>query len=245
MRMPRGSVGSMTVEDDTLREPGAAMIWREARWMSELPAALASFPRLAGAPRGDGGPTLVFPGFGASDASTVALRAVLRFLAHDARGWGAGLNTGDVRRFVPRMIALAERVAQECGRPVRLVGWSLGGVIARELARERPALVERVVTMGSPIVGGPKYTAVARTYRRRGFDLDEIARVAAERDRVPIAVPITAIYSKNDGIVAWQACIDRTSPDVENVEVTATHLGMGFDPRVQRIVAERLARVRA
>jgi pimeloyl-ACP methyl ester carboxylesterase len=236
------------MDDETagaLPEPGPADLWKEALALRELPFALAALPRLASAPRGDGGPVLVLPGFGASDASTLALRGVLRWLGHDARGWGLGTNGGDLRVLVPRVVALAARLADERGRALRLVGWSLGGVIAREVARERPDLAERVVTMGSPVVGGPKYTAAARTYRRRGFDLDAIERTAAERERVPIRRPITAIYSKSDGIVAWQACVDRTSPDVEHVEVTATHLGMGFDPRVQRIVAERLARGRA
>lgn len=230
------------LDDVELREPGVGSLWKEVLWLRELPWAVAALPGLLRAPRGDGEPVLVFPGFGASDGSTAPLRSVLRWLGYDVRGWGLGLNRGDVAALVPRVLALAERVAEERGSALRLVGWSLGGVLAREIARERPALVRRVVTMGSPVVGGPKYTTVAATYRRRGVDLDAIEAQVAERNRILIRAPITAIYSKSDGVVSWRACIDRISPDVEHVEVTATHIGMGFDPRIHRIVAEWLAR---
>jgi pimeloyl-ACP methyl ester carboxylesterase len=210
-------------------------------WLDPLQLLLRA-PELARAPRGGGEPVLVLPGFAASDASTAALRSYLRWLGYDARGWGLGTNRGDLPALVPRVIALLEdRAAAARGR-VRCVGWSLGGNLAREAARERPDLVERVVTLGTPAVGGPKYTGVARIYRRRGGDLDAIEARVAERERVPIRVPVTAIYSRRDGIVAWQACIDRSSPDVEHVEVSATHLGLGFHPDVYRVVADRLAR---
>jgi pimeloyl-ACP methyl ester carboxylesterase len=128
---------------------------------------------------------------------------------------------------------------------VRLVGWSLGGALAREVAREQPQWVERVVTLGTPVVGGPKYTTVGALYRRRGVDVDAIEREAAARDAaLPIRVPVHAIYSRRDGVVAWQACIDRTSPDVEHVEVASTHTGLGFDARVYALIAERLAKRR-
>jgi pimeloyl-ACP methyl ester carboxylesterase len=134
----------------------------------------------------------------------------------------------------------AERVAAT-GRRLRMVGWSLGGVVAREVARDAPELVERVVTMGSPIVGGPRYTALGRTWARSGADLEAIERAIAERERTPIRVPITSIYSKRDGIVAWQACIDATSPDVEHVEVSCSHSGLGVHAEVLAIVARKLA----
>jgi hypothetical protein len=114
-------------------------------------------------------------------------------------------------------------------------------VLAREAARERPKLVERVVTFGTPVVGGPKYTAVAPRYQRQGYDLDAIAAAAAARDAVPLRVPVTAIYSRADGVVAWRACIDPTNRGVEHIEVGGTHVGLGFNPDVYRIVAERLA----
>jgi pimeloyl-ACP methyl ester carboxylesterase len=218
-----------------------AILLEGLAWLDPLQLLLRA-PELARAPRGRGEPVLVLPGFAASDASTAALRSYLRWLGYAARGWGLGTNGGDLPRLVPRVIRLLEERAGAAGQRVRCVGWSLGGNLAREAARERPDLVERVVTLGTPAVGGPKYTSVARSYRRRGLDLDAIELRVAERDRVPIRVPITAIYSRRDGIVAWQACIDRSNPDVEHVEVSATHLGLGFHPEVYRVVADRLAR---
>jgi pimeloyl-ACP methyl ester carboxylesterase len=149
-----------------------------------------------------------------------------------------------VPKLVPRVLKLVERSAVRSGMPVRLVGWSLGGVLAREVARDRPELVAQVITMGTPVVGGPKYTSLARFFRLRGYDIDAIAAESEARARQPIPTQITAIYSRRDGIVAWQACIDRVNPNVEHVEVPTAHAGLGFDIRVWRIIADRLARLR-
>lgn len=221
--------------------PAYSFLLEGLAWLDPLRLLLRA-PELLRAPRGRGEPVLVLPGFAASDASTAALRTYLRWLGYETRGWGFGTNGGDLPALVPRVIGLLEAQVAAARRRIRCVGWSLGGNLAREAARERPDLVERVVTLGTPAVGGPKYTGVARSYRRRGIDLDAVEARVAERERVPIRVPITAIYSRRDGIVAWQACIDRSSPDVEHVEVSAAHLGLGFHPEVYRVVAERLAR---
>ena len=117
------------------------------------------------------------------------------------------------------------------------VGWSLGGVLAREVARERQDLVKSVVTLGSPIIGGPKYTRAAAFYERvMGEDLDEIEGAVVERNRIPISVPLTAIYSRRDAVVKWEACIDRYNQHCEHIEVDASHLSLGFDPRVLQLV---------
>jgi pimeloyl-ACP methyl ester carboxylesterase len=184
---------------------------------------------------------MVLPGYGAGDGSTALIRAYLRSLGWDARGWGLGRNGGDVPELIPRVVDRVEQLARESGRSVALVGWSLGGVLAREAARERPLRARRIVTLGSPVVGGPKYTAVAEVYRRRGVDLDAIEAEVDERNAIPLSTPITAIFSRRDGVVAWNACIDRRSERVEHVEVAATHLGLGFSADVLRIIAERLA----
>jgi pimeloyl-ACP methyl ester carboxylesterase len=126
--------------------------------------------------------------------------------------------------------------------PVALVGWSHGGVIARELARQAPEAVARVITFGTPVVGGAKYTAVAPLFRERGLDLDRLEREIAARNAAhPILVPITAIYSCEDAVVAWQACLDPDNPDVEHVEVGGSHAGLGINPDVFGLVADRLA----
>jgi pimeloyl-ACP methyl ester carboxylesterase len=135
-----------------------------------------------------------------------------------------------------------DALAREEGGPIGLIGWSLGGTLAREAARERPGAAHRVITLGSPVVGGPKYTAVAGAYRRRGIDLDAIEAEVAARNRIPLETPVTAVYSRRDRVVAWRACIDDHAPNVEHVEVETTHLGLGFSPEVFEIIALRLAR---
>ncbi|MEM7245496.1 MAG: hypothetical protein AAF533_09135, partial [Acidobacteriota bacterium] len=143
--------------------------------------------------------------------------------------------------LMPSLVEQVTTLAESTGSRVRLVGWSLGGFLAREVSRDAPDVVERVVTLASPIVGGPKYTLAAGPYRRRGYDMDEMERMVAERDEVPLSVPVTSFYSKRDGVVAWQASIDRTNEGVEHVEVSATHWSIGFIPEVLRPVAELMA----
>ncbi len=223
--------------------PAAWRLFGESRTLLELPRLGLNLASLARQPRGDGAPVRIFPGFGAGDGSTAPLRGYLRLLGWNATGWGLGANRGEVPDLIPRVARLAVEAAERAGKPVRLVGWSLGGYLAREAAREVPHAVAAVVTLGSPIVGGPKYTSVGRFYREQGVDHDEIERWVELREAErPLEVPVTAVYSRSDGVVAWPACIDRHNPHVEHVEVGTTHLGLGFAPEVLKIVAQRLAR---
>jgi len=188
---------------------------------------------------------MVLPGFGTGDRTTVVLRTYLRHLGYRVSGWGLGLNSGNVPEMIPEVTrSVAARAAHE-GQPLRLVGWSLGGYLAREAARDLPDQVARVITLGSPVIGGPRFTTTAGFYRARGTDFDEIDAFIAERERTPIQVPVTAVYSKSDGVVDWRACIDRSNPFVEHVRVHSSHVGLGFAPEVLRIVATRLARPKA
>lgn len=221
--------------------PSRWALLQESRFLLDIALCAARLPALASQPRGAGDPVVVLPGFSAGDASTAPLRMFLGLLGHDVRGWGLGTNGGDVPALLPRVIAEMERCAVATGARVRLVGWSLGGYLAREVARERPDLIERVVTLGSPIVGGPKYTAAAHAYRRLGIDLDALEAEIAARETTPLQTPVTAIYSKRDGVVAWQACIDRHNADVEHIEVFSTHVGLGFHADVYALIAQRLA----
>ncbi len=196
-------------------------------------------PRLRSMPRGDGRPVVVVSGLGATDVSLAPLRHFLRRLGHDARPAGLGRLSDDVEELFPEIGRRCARLAQESGRRVAVVGWSIGGVLAREAARDHPEAVERVITFGTPVEGGPSYTALAGRYTA-----DELVRIRSrieDRNRTAIAVPVTSIWSRNDGIVTPEACIDRRSPTAEHVEVSSTHLGMGFDPDVWATVATRLA----
>ena len=220
--------------------PQPSALLNEALTPLQLSFQLSQTPSLAFAPRGKGESVLVWPGFGAGNTSTTALRAYLRFLGYNVEGWTQGTNNGDVLGLLDQL--RDELVSRRSNHPVTLVGWSLGGYLAREVARDCPGHVRQVVTLGSPVVGGPTYTAVASAFERSGTSVDEIERLVDERYEVPLETPVTAIYSKSDGVVAWEACIDERSPNVEHVEVRASHVGLGFSPEVYRIIAGRLAR---
>jgi pimeloyl-ACP methyl ester carboxylesterase len=185
---------------------------------------------------------MLLPGFGAGPSSMALLGGHLRRIGHDVQPWGLGRNNGDVRTLMAALPEHLHALARRSGGPIDLVGWSLGGYLARELARDHPDAVRQVVTLGSPVVGGPRFTTVAAWYRLRGHDLALLEREVAERFDVPLRVPVAAVYSKRDGVVAWQACIDPWSPRVRHIEVAETHLGLGFAPRVLQIVAAELER---
>jgi len=209
-----------------LRLPVDALRWAPT-WLS-MKSGVAARPRTV----------ILLPGFGAGPASMRIMESFLRRRGHRVRDWGLGRNTGDARQLRARLRPLVEQCIAEHRESAVLVGWSLGGYIAREYAREHPDEVRKVVTLGSPVIGGPRYTATAQWYRAQGHDLDQIERTVADRYATPLSTPVTAIYSKRDGIVAWQACIDRWSPAVRHVEVSETHVGLGFAPRVLAIVAD-------
>jgi pimeloyl-ACP methyl ester carboxylesterase len=213
---------------------------------------------------------IVLPGFGADDRSTWPLRHVLARAGHRVAPWGLGRNLGgldikhgfddlpDVWRALqppPPRYRREGGVAMMCQRmidrvaarpasapPVVLVGWSLGGTIAREVARELPDRVSLVVTLGSPVVGGPKYTAAAKPFRERGIDLDWIERGVALRSTQRIPVPLVAVASRSDGIVSHAVTQDSISPRVRHVDIDAPHLSLCFRPDVWRIVLEAIER---
>jgi surfactin synthase thioesterase subunit len=183
----------------------------------------------------------VFPGFSAGDLSTFVLRRGLQKQGFRVHRWRLGVNRGDVPALIPQVVSVTESLCARHGEPISLVGWSLGGVLAREAARERPDLVRGVVTLGSPVIGGPKYTRAAGFYKNvLRQDLDEIEKSVDERNQIPIDVPLTAIYSKRDKVVQWEACIDELNAHCEHIEVDASHLSLGFDPRVLDLVSAKL-----
>ncbi len=168
------------------------------------------------------------------------LKAYLQWLGHDVRHWGFGINEGKPERDALRLGAVVAKL-HSAGQPrVSLVGWSLGGVIAREIAREHPEAVRRVVTYGTPAIGGPSFTAAARAFGHVECTRAAQLITALDRDR-PIVTPITAIYTRRDRVVSWPACIDRVSRNCEHVEAASTHLGLGLDPAVWLAVADALS----
>ena len=188
---------------DLARPDGPPTPWT---MLGELAAPLdaarlvAALPRLAAAPRGDGHLVVDIPGWKAPELTGAPLRAYLTRLGYDARGWGFGTNTGDPRRDVERLSTRVLELVEEKGQPASLVGWSLGGVIAREVARRHPDAVRRVVTYGTPVAGGARHTSVARS-SNAGADA-HADRVARRLDASsPIRVPLTVLFSRRDGVV--------------------------------------------
>jgi pimeloyl-ACP methyl ester carboxylesterase len=140
-----------------------------------------------------------------------------------------------------RMLEVLEAFAVEARQPVALVGWSLGGVLARELARIRPDLVRHLFTLGTPITGGVRQTALTTLRCFQCWNFDEAERQIEAANRVPLRVPLTAFWSRRDGIIAWQACVDLVTEGAENLECTSVHWALGFDPDVLQAISERLA----
>ncbi len=218
-------------------------------YLSEPVRGLAGFaamplavPWLSSAPRGDGHGVLVLPGLLASDNSTAVLRRFVRRLGYDAVGWNLGRNRGPTDQVLDGLPRELSALAERTGWPASLIGWSMGGIYARELARLHPAQVRRVITLASPFaMTDPRQSHADGAYQRRGY-LHAAGRVPAREQLArPIRVPSTAVYSRRDGIVSWQACIGQETELHENIEVRCAHLGFGTDPATLWLIADRLA----
>jgi dienelactone hydrolase len=234
--------GSEPPPSGRLRPPGLGLLLAEARGIFEFNASLLLSPLLMRAPRGDGHPVLALPGFLASDLSMAPMRRYLSELGYDAHAWRMGRNTGGISRM---RAALRDRLAEihsSSGRKVSIVGWSLGGVYARDLALQAPEMVRYVVTLGSPFANDVRATNATRLYEAlsgEGVEDNSELRQAISGD---LPVPTTSIYSRTDGIVNWRTCLLRPSETAENIEVRlASHVGLGVNPAALWAVADRLA----
>ena len=225
---------------ESIAAPSRWLQLAEGRAFWELGATIWLWPLLSLAPRGDGHPVLVLPGLIAGDGSTRILRRYLRERGYDVQGWGLGRNLGPRPGIEKGMFDKLEQLHGQDGRKVSLIGWSLGGAYARLLAARRPELVRNVITLGSPFSAGPRSTNAWQVYEGvSGQRADDPTRW---RDvQATPRVPFTSIYSRTDGIVAWQGSIEIVGPQAENVEVHASHLGLGANPAVLYAVADRLA----
>ena len=214
----------------------------EGRAAAEAAALMVQLPLLRMTlPRGSG-PVMVLPGFMADDASTWLLRRFLSSLGYAVRPWGLGMNRGPMMAALAILIDRLDAWHLQTGEPVSLVGWSRGGTLSREIAREYPDLIRQVITLGSPVRGGVGSTSIGRLVSvQTGLTPAQINAILRERQRRPITTPITAIYSKTDGIVAWQACVDEVNPHVTHHVVEGSHLGLGVNASVYRLVARALA----
>jgi pimeloyl-ACP methyl ester carboxylesterase len=199
-----------------------------------------TLPRL-----GDGHPVIVYPGLAANGWSTIALRHAIDTAGFRSYDWRQGFNRGprgDIGEWLAELDGMLREVHARHGRRVSLVGWSLGGIYARELAKHAPQRVRHVVTLGTPFGASPDSTHAGRIWRLLSGRDGALPPPLQRRLRECPPVPTTSIYSRSDGIVPWQGCLQPDGPQAENIAVdSASHLGMGTHPTVLRILVDRLA----
>jgi len=229
-----------TADPLALKAPGLFQLALEARAPLELWSSILSSPFLSQVQKGDGQPVVVFPGLAAWDFSTYPMRRFFEHLGYPSYGWDQGLNAG------PRdgvLAACRQRIIDihaKHGRSVSLVGWSLGGLYAREMAKLLPGRVRQVVTLGSPFAGNVQATHAWRLFEVLSGHNSRDPQLH-KRLRTAPNVPTTSIYSKSDGVVAWQCSVQSGGKQTENIEVSASHFGIGMNPCSLFALADRLA----
>jgi len=229
-------------EEGRLRPPSLFLMLAEARSVFEFNTSLLLSPLLMRAPRSDGHPVLALPGFLASDLSMAPMRRYLKELGYDTYAWNLGRNLGGVASKRGALRDLLKQIHETSGRKVSIVGWSLGGIYARDLALQVPDMVRSVITLGSPFANDITATNATRLYEAlsgEGINDNPEIREAIAGD---LPVPATSIYSRTDGIVNWRTSLLRPSDTAENIEVhLASHIGLGVNPAALWAVADRLA----
>ncbi len=234
----------MSLEAQTMRPPSKLLLLLEGRAIHELGAFYLALPLLNLTAKGDGHPVLVLPGLVTSDASTRPLRSFLENRGYAVSGWGLGRNFGLRDGVQDSMLDLVRKTTDAHGRKLSIVGWSLGGVYARQLAKMLPDHVRSVITLGSPFAAHPKATNAWRVYElasgQRADDTQAAAQFGGSLADPP-PVPTTAIFSRSDGVCAWQGCMEKPSAFSESIEVFGSHCGLGHHPAVVYAVADRLA----
>ena len=231
----------MSTHVGEISAPSFGLQLLETRAVGELYAYMMSYPLIPLAPRGDGHPVLVLPGFLASGTSTFPLRHFLKRLGYKGHRWKLGQNLGPVGEKEHDILVRLHELRERYDQKVSIVGWSLGGVYARELAWMAPDDVRSVITLGSPL-RHHQHTAVSDLYQAiSGQHEDDADEDMLERMSGPPPVPSTAIYSRSDGVVPWRCSLEKESPTTENIRVYSSHLGLGHNPSVLWAIADRLA----
>lgn len=226
---------------EEIAPPSRLLLALEGRTVLEAAALLSALPFLAWTPRGDGHPVLVLPGFFAGDRSTRILRWFLRDRGYHTHGWKLGRNTGPTAKILTGLAHRFAEVQDRHGSKVSLIGWSMGGLYARELARRFPTEVRQVITLGSPFrYPSARNVSLLMQWRLGGQSLEQVTEIR-ERLGAPLSVPTTSIYSRSDGVVAWRSCLEEEGSLRENIEVCSSHIGMGHHPATLLVIANRLA----
>ncbi|MGB5779387.1 lipase family alpha/beta hydrolase [Allopontixanthobacter sediminis] len=221
----------------TIAEPSRALV--------ELASFFALRPAMSLLPRGDGHGVLVLPGFMASDGSTKPMRSLLTSLNYDVQGWDLGRNVRVDNDRVDAMKVCVEALYERSGGKISIIGWSLGGVFARELAKMMPEKVRLVISLGSPISDDRGHTNAARLFEwLNGKTPEPVQRGMFTGLHEAPPVPTTSILTKTDGVVGWRGSVQTRTDEAaqtENIEVHASHCGLGVNPAVMLAIADRLA----
>ena len=227
---------------ERLRAPGFLMMLAEARGLLEFNTSLLLSPLLMRAPGGDGHPVLALPGFLASDLSMAPLRRYLKQLGYDTYAWKMGRNLGGIASRRNALKKLLTDIATTSGRKVSIIGWSLGGIYARDLALQIPDMVRSVITLGTPFAGDVRATNATRLYEALSGETVDDNSELTKAIAGDLPVPVTSIYSRTDGIVNWRTSLLRPSDTAENIEVRlASHIALGVNAAALWAVADRLA----
>ncbi len=227
--------------------PNRFWTFTEGRAFFELGAFYAMRPLLSSLPKGDGHPVVVLPGFMATNSSTTPMRSLLKQLGYEAHGWDSGRNVLVNEALIGRLESQLSRLYEQTGRTISLIGWSLGGVLARELAKINPDIIRTVISLGSPISDDRNHTNAARLFSFFNGDAPEKMR-GGQFSGLDIAPPLptTSIWTKTDGIVHWRGSVQHPHNTIgntptENIEVYASHCGLGVNPSVMIALADRLS----
>lgn len=223
-------------------KPGLLKLLLEARAPAEWYAGILSLAALGGWPRGDGHPVLVFPGLAANDWSTLLLRQALSQLGYTPYGWAQGFNAGPRHGVMAGCLERLDEIAEHHNEPLTLIGWSLGGIYARELAKLRTPQVRQVITLGSPFRGSPEKTRAYLLFRL--LSGHRVHQQLKFRIAEAPPVPVSSIYSRSDGIVPWPLSLEPKAKLRENIAVPASHFGIGANPLALWAIADRLAQPR-
>ena len=228
---------------EDIRAPSLGLLLREVRAPLEILRFTLTLPFLGDLPRGDGHAVMLLPGFGAGDLAMRPLAMALDRLGYRALTWGQGRNMGMNKRLHVALSSRLRALHEEHAHGVSLIGWSLGGVFARELARAMPEQVRNVITLGSPFTGNPEANNTLPLFRlaQREKPVKTDPEGFARR-RLPPPVPCTAIHSKSDGIVAWRCSLEDAAPNTSNIEVRGSHFGLAMNREVLGVIARTLAR---
>jgi len=236
-------LNNMKMNNMTFSKPSKLWFFTEgSRALLDLGTYFFSKPIWDTLPDGDGHPVVIFPGFLASDTSTIPLRKFLRERNFYVHPWKLGRNLGQYEELESQMMERVEAVYEKHQRKVSLIGWSLGGVFAREVAKKSPHLIRSVITLGSPFSGITQPNNASWIFELiSGKKIQDLSYEGIDQIHKSPSMPTTAIYSKTDGIVPWQSCLEPALPHTENIEVSAAHFGLGHNPAALICIADRLA----